>query len=49
MNEKREFLWKIIKAIKWNKWKKPITENTVIVIKIHWRDSIAELRGQKKE
>lgn len=21
MNEKREFLWKVIKAIKWNKWK----------------------------
>lgn len=52
MNEKREFLWKVIKAIKWNKWKKPITENTVIVIKIHWRDSmswISELRWQKKE
>ena len=22
INEKREFLWKVIKAIKWNKWKK---------------------------
>ena len=29
--------------------KKPITENTVIVIKIHWGDSIAELRWQRKE
>lgn len=23
MNEKREFLWKVIKATKWNKWKNP--------------------------
>ena len=22
INEKREFLWKVIKDIKWNKWKK---------------------------